>query len=341
MKKVLKKILPVLKRACALMGVVAVLVCSFVVPACALDFDSGQPKDLMYPLFNYDSVEVTYSDGSSACFNLREVFYQSYMDDKILSFQLRDLNGTDRQIGFTFNDLTFEQVNIVVSDVEVTLPYWRLSFDMTLNDIRSFRLNVGETIYDYSSLNVAFNNNHDMLYFYNENYSQNQNAFSVSNNGLFYFPKYSYRNGSIVGRSMSEKDLSYSLSAASSSVSISPLTSVSSLISLMPEANHTYLYFSDYDVDFTVPEDAYYARFVIHYIPEYSRPSFASYRGTYFPNYYINEADISVDFTGWINSALTGFLNFEFGPGLKISTLLLFVLGIGAFNIFLKFFAGG
>ena len=89
-----------------------------------------------------------------------------------------------------------------------------------------------------------------------------------------------------------------------------------------------------------VPSDAAYLRFNVHYIPSDNVVTFKEYHDQYFPSYRF-DTNVSGDFTGWISTALSGFLSFEFAPGIKISTLLLFVLGIAGFNIFLKFFAGG
>lgn len=81
MKKLLKKIKPFLKRSAAWLGVVMVLLCSFVTPISAVDISDSMSAGVMRPLFDYDYLVLYYSGGYKATFNLKDVFFANYLSE--------------------------------------------------------------------------------------------------------------------------------------------------------------------------------------------------------------------------------------------------------------------
>ena len=74
MKKLLKNILPVLKRAGALMGVVFVFVTSFLTPVFASGQTSTNSVDFYYSYWNLTKINCTYSYGTFAVFDMPQTF---------------------------------------------------------------------------------------------------------------------------------------------------------------------------------------------------------------------------------------------------------------------------
>lgn len=338
MKKLLKKMKPFLKRSTALIGVVMVLVCSLVVPSFAIDFSTSFTGEVMQPLFNYDYLVIYYSGGQRVTFSLKDVFFGVPFSDSTITYTLTDLSG-ERSITVTLSDADFDQIRYNSGSGYVSMPYWRLSFDISAELVENISIGCSEAIYNYELLSTVYNIYKDDLRFLDANYRDL--SYSYSNDAVFYYPLYSYGDGgSVVGRQLASYDLSFSSSNASG-FPISPNANISKLVDFLPgDIYRKYLYFSDFVTTFSPNSaDGDTIRFNIFYIPESHVISFKDYYDTYFPAYRTD--NVAVDFTGWLSTAVGGFLSFEFIPGISLGTLLLFMLGVGAFNVFLKFFAGG
>lgn len=329
------------KRSFSLLAAVFVFAFCFVSPSFAVDSSDSLTARTMRPLFDYDFMEVYYSDGSKAVFNLKDAFYEHFLMDDELSYNLYDYN-TASVISFHFQDLKLEQVPIMIEGTTVRLPYWRLIMDMSVSDIDRVVIGCSESIYDYFVLNTAYTNFRDQFNFFDSEYNTSYSNFTYSNNSLFYYPSFTFNDdGAVIGRTLLSRDISFSANNASSGYDISPNISISSLAALMPNTIGTkYIYFSDFTTDFTIPSDADILSLQICYIPTESVVTFKDYHDLYFPPYTIN-SDATADFAGWITTAVGGFLTFEFIPGISFGMLLGFMLGVGAFMAFLRYFAGG
>ena len=62
---------------------------------------------------------------------------------------------------------------------------------------------------------------------------------------------------------------------------------------------------------------------------------------TFITKYFPINQEYSMNFLSWLATAIGGFISFEIMPGITISSLLLFIFGIGAVFAFLRYFAGG
>lgn len=338
MKKLLKKIKPFLKRSAAWLGVVMVLLCSFVTPISAVDISDSMSAGVMRPLFDYDYLVLYYSGGYKATFNLKDVFFANYLSGAELTYTLTDNETGTRSITFTLEDLTFSQVQISLDGQFVQLPYWALSFSIPITGVDRIGIGCSESIYDYNLLKTAYNIYKDSFYF--EGTTSGSDSYSVSNTSSFYYPVFSYgTNGNITGRSLSSKDLSFTSSSAVGTFPISPFSNLNSLLDLMPSGTlRQLLYFSKFDTIISPPISDSMV-FNIFYVPESSVVSFREYHDLYFPAYNVDVP--AVDFTGWITTSLGGFFGFEFIPGVSIGTVFTFCFGVGCIFSVLKMFAGG
>lgn len=73
----------------------------------------------------------------------------------------------------------------------------------------------------------------------------------------------------------------------------------------------------------------------------YSSSDVQEERGLSVHNYLSEQRNINVDFTSWIVTATSAFMDFQLIPGISIGIMLAFCVSIGLFILFLKVFAGG
>ena len=342
MKKLLKKIYPILKRVSAFVSAFAVFLMSLVTPSAAVDETDNLKSSIITPLFDYDYLQITYSGGYKAVFNLKDVFYDRAIgDDRFLDISLESIDGSGVIVNFRLSNIDLSQVKVQSGNAVVTLPYWALSFDMDADYIDSFSIGCRESIYNYRLLREAEQSFYDNVTFYSPDPGVVP-TFSYRFDGDFYYPEYEFVDGHLVGRSLETLPLDFSRERVAGSLPIvSPEYSLERLASYLPDnLFNDYLYFSEFTSSFSFVNNAPdYCSFVIHYIPRSDVVSFIDYRNAYFPDY-VHEIG-TFDFVGWIGNAIGGFVEFEFFPGLTIGALLAFMIGIGCFVAFLRYFAGG
>lgn len=345
MKNLLKKISPILKRSVALVGVIMVILVSLAMPSFAID--KGEifgGSRILTPLFDYDYINIVYDNGDKYVYNLKDVFYNTFFDDREANYKIYDSTG-ETFITLTLSNMDFFQTRILVDGSYVTLPYWVLRFTMPIEFVTNFSVGCRESIYDASYLLSVFNNYYDNIRFLDSNgdYSDTFH-YDYHNDCSFYYPEFTYDVDNIlIGRSLKTKNISSNVSNASGSMPLGPNVDINSLVDYLPsDVPAKYCYFSDFTSHFQLSSNTdlpSYAEFNVCYIPSDDVVSFREYKDIYFPSYRYDSG--SVDFTGWLMNGLTGFLSFEFLPGVTFSALLAFIFGLGVFFAFLRYFAGG
>lgn len=349
LKKISRKILTFLKRFSAVLAAVGVFFAASSVPSLAADSDSiFNQNDLMTPLFDYDYISVTYDSGNEVVFNLKDVFFGRAFVDRTQVFTVTGSDGSTI-LSFTLSDMELLQLPFMINGTAIYLPYWRLRFQFPVNFMSSISIHCRESIYDYGMLSSAYDNGCDNITFYTGlNYTDCD--FRYYNDTDFYYPYYVYNNnGAVVGRSLNSIDISHeeifnSSSLGDSGFDISPRASVKSLYNYLPTAvtSSDLIYFSDFTTSITLQSGSElpeYAIMDIYYVPVNNTVTFHDYYNNYFPGY---RYDLdSIDFTSWLVNSISGFFNFQFMPGITIGGLFAFVVSIGIFVAFLRYFAGG
>ena len=373
MKKILKKIFLTIKRGfikvISVLFAFIVFISSFAVPSLAVDADFDESHNyILRPFFNWDYIEIEYILGDdlfhyeTVLFSLKDCFYDIPIERVLvvdpdetvtvqtdIHYSLIDLNGSGREASIFLSNARFHQYTTTISGQSVRVPFWQLQFYIPFtNDISRLTVGCSESIYDfgtYGGHNMAYDEFAiaDARGFAMQGYD---NALSSFYDGYFYYPKFYYdKNDSISGRQLLSHKISHEMQGGMDTFSLTPFYDINNLRSMMPDYQYgsPMLYFSDFTVTYTFDEllddDAKYLLFNICYIPEDKVPTFKQYHDKYFPAYRFESG--AVDFTGWLSTALSGFLSFEFVPGISFTMLLYFFIGVGCFVWFLKFFAGG
>lgn len=349
LKKISRKILMFLKRFSAVVAAVGVFFAASSVPSLAADSDSiFNQNDLMTPLFDYDYISVTYDSGNEVVFNLKNVFFGRSFDDRSEVFTVTGSDGSTI-LNFTLSEMELKRLPFNINGSSIYLPYWRLRFQFPVNFMSSINIHCRESIYDYGMLSSAYNTGSDSITFFT-GLHYTDSDFRYYNDADFYYPYYIYNdNGAVVGRMLNTLDISEervfnSANLAEDGFEISPSVNVKDLYDLLPSSvtSSHLIYFSDFTTSITLldaDELPEFAMMDVYYVPVDNLTTFKEYYTNYFPSY---RYDIeSIDFTSWMVNSISGFFNFQFMPGITIGGLFAFVVSIGIFVAFLRYFAGG
>lgn len=343
MKNLLNKIKPFLKRSAALIGAVIVFVFSLVIPSFASGESSTNAGDFYYSYWNLTKIYCSYSDGTFAIFDLPQTFYLTnsyYTQDLSLSsssggksLEIQTYVGTTvltspsvslifsgegiSNIQFIFEDSILKSSSnyaISSSDPDIVCPVFSTGSNLAISSFTG----------SYTSVRPMNGLDHDDYTF---KFGSNSGSF-----GLTYVDD---------GSAAANQGYKY-LALDPSILQIEFDYYQSNGFNRIPHFSNIVV-----DVDFTVVQTS--GNYNIGLALPLGKSSsvdgsfndVSDWYGRFFSGYKQVVSPTKVDFTSWLSTAVGGFLRFELVPGISLSTLLFFMLGIGAVNIFLKFFAGG
>lgn len=358
MKKLLKKIKPFLKRSAAWLGVVMVLLCSFVTPIAA----SGSTDDInsyvFYSYWNLAKIRVEYADtGEIVIYDMPQTFFEtnSYYYEEITlrsassdrTLSLNTYVGSTvikkPSVAFAFDAKQFSRITLYFEDSVIN------SFPLEFINPVLPGYNDTETVPvlqlpgSDSSVISSFVGSYTSIRPMNGHIEDDYTFKFGTESGTFGMEASSDEvslNTSALG-SLSLFDLfPYSLYRKELSYYANNVTENS--ISQIP-------YYKDITVDMNfnfsnVTSETYRIGIALPLglaVNDVSFNSVSDWYLRFFNGYKQVVSPTKVDFTSWLATAVGGFLRFELIPGISFSTLLFFILGIGAVNLFLKFFAGG
>ena len=339
----LKKILPVLKKTSAVFAAFLIFVSCLFVPSFASGESSTNSGDFYYSYWNLTKIYCSYSDGTFAVFDLPQTFYLTnsyYTQDLSLSssfggksLEIQTYVGTTvltspsvalifsgegiSNIQFIFEDSILKSSSnylISSSDPDIVCPVFSTGSNLAISSFTG----------SYTSIRPMNGLDHDDYTF---KFGSNSGSF-----GLTY-----------VDDGSAAANQGYKYLALDSSILESEFDYYqSNRFTRIP-------YFSNIvvDIDFSVVQTS--GNYNIGLALPLGKSSSADgsfndvfdWYSRFFSGYKQVVSPTKVDFTSWIATAVGGFLRFELVPGISFSTLLFFMLGVGAVNIFLKFFAGG
>lgn len=333
-----------LVRVAALAAAVLILVCSCVVPISAAGVTDGLDTLSLYSYWNLRYITVFYSDGDIAMFEFPNVFYGGNNQSQVIT--LTNDNAT-KTLDIQFTTL---------SDINPQAPN-EVRCMFMLAGISSMRFHfVDSVIKPYPDLSPAVGNFTTVTVPYftvdtqavdslNSVYSSVRPVTTLTGYDFVFANSSGTFNG-IVPSSYTDGvyNLIFPESTLQAEYDFFTAQGYQGILNQWPYYNdiQTTVSFTSYGSSENVPFYVYlplsnttndvYAdtNFVSQFYQKY-------YEGV--PTYV--QPEYNADFTGWLGTAVGGFLSFQFVPGISLGILLLFILGIGAFHLFLKFFSGG
>lgn len=354
----MKKIKPIVRKILAWIGVVMVLVCSFVTPIAASGSTDDINSYMFYSYWNLAKIRVVYADtGEIVIYDMPQTFYEtnSYYYENIT---LKSASS-DRTLALnTYVGSTIIKKPSVAFLFDVK-PFSSITLYFEDSVIRSYPLNFGNTtLPGYNTVETV-----PVL-------QLPTNDSSVISSFLGSYTAYRPMNG--------ESSDDYTFKFGSESGSFGLVASSHEAV-LNSGTLGTFNLFDLFPYSLYKSEMAYYANNISTntrlQIPYYSSitadmnfnfsnvtsdtyrigialplglasndvsfNSVSTWYDQYFTGYKQFGDGVNLDFTSWIATAAGGFLSFELIPGISFGVLLTFILGVAAVNFFLKFFAGG
>lgn len=339
----------VLYRILSVIGVVAVLVCSFVVPAFASGSTSDSSQQIYYSYWNLAKMIVTYQDGTTAIFDMPNTFYitDSYYNETIT---LTSSNGKTLLLRVYVGSTLLDAPSVSFSfDVK---SFSKIQFVFEDSIIRYFPINFGSSSQmppGYSRVEVVpiiqLPNDTNVISSYSGSYTSVR-PLNGSADDDFTFKFYEHSSSFGLTEYVSDYDLLNLYDLVSN---IAYQEEVSYYKDFSYNTIDDVPYFKKINVDLvfdfsSVSDSSYYIGLAFPLGAAYNGYSFnpvSEWYSLFFTGYKQFGDGVNVDFTSWISTAVGGFLAFDIIPGISFGLLLTFIIGVAAVNFFLKFFAGG
>lgn len=334
MKKHLIKILSIL-------GCVVVALSSFLMPVMAAGITDGLDTVSMYSYWNLRYLTVQFTDGDVAMYEFPNVFYGGRAQDQEVTLVSDNTSKT-----ILFEVSTF--VDVSGSNNEVAI-----SFDTS--DISSMRFHfIDSVIKPYPGMIPSLGDQTSVYLPYiiveparvvslNSNYSEVRPVTTMSGYDFVFANSVGSWNGLIP---VEYETGVYQLAVPQDDYD----AAVQFYESQGYQSNDIWLYYDEIITTINLRNDDNYSPLFTVYLPLSNATSNvyadSNFVAQYYQKYYhgvphVDPSDYNVDFTGWLATAVGGFLAFEFMPGVSFGILLLFVIGVMAFFYFLRLFAGG